>query len=178
MKPGMSMTIDVLFVCTANICRSPMAEGAFRSMARHAGLEAAFFVDSAGTFDGHVGQPPTWPAIRTAARRGYDIARLRARLVKETDILHFDYVVAMGRGHLFELRAIAPPKEFDRLRLLSEFCPPGSPVDVADPYGRSDRDYEEALDLIEAGCRGLLEALEPYARKATSAPAPRSGSRR
>src|SRR5262249_51110165 len=99
------MTIDVLFVCTANICRSPMAEGAFRGMAHDAGLEAAFFVDSAGTYDGHAGQPPTWPAIRTAARRGYDIARLRARLVKEADILRFDYVVAMDRTHLFDLRA-------------------------------------------------------------------------
>jgi len=160
------MTIEVLFVCTANICRSPMAEGAFRGIACDAGLEAAFHVDSAGTFGGHAGQPPTWPAIRTAASRGYDIARLRARQVREADILHFDYVVAMDRGHLFELRAMAPPKEFNRLRLLSEFCPPGSPVDVADPYGRSDRDYEEALDLIEAGCRGLLEALQRFVKKA------------
>ena len=160
------MTIDVLFVCTANICRSPMAEGAFRSMARDAGFEAAFYVDSAGTFGGHVGQPPTFPAIRTAARRGYDIARLRARQVTAADIPQFDYIVAMERSHLVELRWMSPRDSFDRLRLFSEFCPPGSPLDVADPYGRSDRDYEEALDLIEAGCRGLLNVLEPYARKA------------
>ena len=60
---GQAMTIGVLFVCTANICRSPMAEGVFRSMAGRAGLDAAFTVDSAGTFGGHAGEPPALPGI-------------------------------------------------------------------------------------------------------------------
>ena len=70
------MTIGVLFVCTGNICRSPMAEGVFRSMARQAGLDSAFTVDSAGTYDGHTGEPPSRLAIEAAARRGYDISGL------------------------------------------------------------------------------------------------------
>src|SRR3981081_3251254 len=76
---GEAMTIGVLFVCTANICRSRMAEGVFRSMAGRAGLDAAFTVDSAGTFGGHAGEPPALPRIKAAARRGHDIGRLRAR---------------------------------------------------------------------------------------------------
>ena len=68
------MTIGILFVCTANICRSPMAEGVFRTLARRAGLEAAFTIASAGTANLHVGEPPTPAAIEAAAR-----ARLRHR---------------------------------------------------------------------------------------------------
>jgi low molecular weight protein-tyrosine phosphatase len=154
------MTIGILFVCTANICRSPTAEGVFRSLARDAGLEQAFVVDSAGTFAGHAGQPPSLPAIKAAARRGYDIAGLRARLVKPDDILRFDHVLAMDRAHLADLRWMSSRELYPRLQLFSSFCPPGSPIDVADPFGRSDEDYERALDQIEAGCKGLLAALQ------------------
>jgi protein-tyrosine phosphatase len=158
------MTIGVLFVCTANICRSPMAEGVFRDLARRADLDSAFTIDSAGTFDGHAGQPPSLPAIKAAARRGYDIAGLRARRVVAADIARFDYVLAMDRSHLADLRWMAPRTLFERLQLFTKFGPPSGAVDIADPYGGSERDYERALDLIEAGCTGLLEALTPEAK--------------
>ena len=160
------MTIGVLFVCTGNICRSPMAEGAFRSMARRAGLESAFTIDSAGTYEGHAGEPPSPPAIRAAARRGYDIMGLRARQLIAADIARFDYVLAMDRGHLAALSRMAPPGFADRLRMFTSFGPPNGVVDVADPYGGSGRDYERALDLIESGCQGLLEVLTPLTGKA------------
>jgi protein-tyrosine phosphatase len=154
------MTIGILFVCTGNICRSPMAEGVFRSMARRAGLDSAFTIDSAGTFGGHAGEPPSPPAIKAAARRGYDIAGLRARQVVAADIVRFDHVLAMDRSHLADLRWLAPRDQFGRLHMFSKFAPPGGPIDVADPYGGTERDYERALDLIEAGCSGLLTALQ------------------
>jgi protein-tyrosine phosphatase len=158
------MTIGVLFVCTANICRSPMAEGAFRNMARHAGLDSAFMIDSAGTFGGHAGEPPSPPAIKAAARRGYDISGLRARQVVAADIARFDYVLAMERGHLVALRRMAPRGFTERLQMFTSFGPPSGVVDVADPYGGTERDYERALDLIELGCRNLLTALVPDAK--------------
>ena len=153
------MTIRLLFVCTGNICRSPMAEGVFRSMAHRAGLDAAFAVDSAGTYGGHAGEPPSRLALKAAARRGYDISGLRARPVGGADIARFDHVLAMDRGHLAELRRLAPRGLTERPQMFTS-------VDVADPYGGTARDYERALDLIEAGCQGLLEALAPRARKA------------
>jgi protein-tyrosine phosphatase len=151
------MTIGVLFVCTGNICRSPMAEGVFRSTARRAGLDSAFIIDSAGTYGGHAGEPPSLPAIKAAARRGYDISGLRARPVVAADIARFDHVLAMDRSHMAVLRRLAPRAHVGRLQMFAA-------ADVADPYGGSERDYERALDAIEAGCRDLLARLTPEAK--------------
>jgi protein-tyrosine phosphatase len=159
------MTIGIVFVCTSNICRSPMAEGVFRSMARRAGLASAFTVDSAGTFDGYVGQPPARLAIKAAALRGHDIAGLRARQVVEADIVRFEYVLAMDRCHLADLRWIAPRTLFERLQLFTSFDPSSRAVDVTDPYGGPMGDYEQALDVIEAACDGLLKALMPLTER-------------
>jgi protein-tyrosine phosphatase len=153
------MTIGVLFVCTGNICRSPMAEGVFRSMARRAGLESVFTIDSAGTYAGHAGEPPSRLAIEAAARRGYDISGLRARLVAAADIARFDHVLAMDRSHMVALRRLAPREFIGRLEMFAD-------TDVADPYGGGERDYERALDVIEAGCRDLLKRLAPITEKA------------
>ena len=152
-----AMTIGVLFVCTGNICRSPTAEGVFRSMARDAGLEAAFTIDSAGTYGGHAGEPPSRLAIEAAARRGYDIAGLRARPLVAEDIGRFDHVLAMDRGHMAQLRGWRRPRS-------SVGCRCSPITDVADPYGGNARDYERALDAIEAGCRDLLARLTPEAK--------------
>ena len=163
------MPIGILYVCTANICRSPMAEGVFRTMARRAGLASAFSVDSAGTFDGYVGQPPARAAIKAAARRGYDIRSLRARQVVPSDIARFDFVLAMGRCHLGSLRLMAPRVLHERLRLFTDFAPSSAALDVADPYGGDARDFDLALDVIEDGCDGVIKALAPLAESAANA---------
>lgn len=159
------MTIGILFVCTANICRSPMAEGVFRTLARNAGLEPAFSIASAGTANIHVGEPPTPAAIEAAARRGYDIAEQRARQVTKEDIVRADYVLAMDRSHMADLRWMAPRDDkTDRLQMFTKFGPMPGIIDVQDPYGGTQQDYERALDLIVAGCKGLLVALTPQAK--------------
>jgi protein-tyrosine phosphatase len=160
------MTIGVIFVCTANICRSPTAEGVFRAMARRAGLDPAFEIASAGTGASHVGEPPSPPAIEAAAARGYDISAIRARQVTAEDIGHYDFVLAMTRGHLVEMRWMAPRELVDKPKLLMSFAPPLGILDVPDPYGRTRDDYERAIGLIEAACRGLLDRLTPQVRRA------------
>jgi protein-tyrosine phosphatase len=160
------MTIGILFVCTANICRSPTAEGVFRTMVKSAGLESAFTIASAGTSNVHVGSPPSPPAVEAAARRGYDLSGLQARAVTKEDIAKADYVLAMDRSHLADLRWMAPRDKADCLQLFTKFGPMPTITDVRDPYGGTPQDYERALDLIEAGCKGLLKALTSEAQAA------------
>ena len=158
------MTIKVLFVCTGNICRSPMAEGVFRTLVRDAGLEAAFSISSAGTSNGHVGEHPSRHAIEAAAARGYDIASQRAKQVTREDIAASDLVLAMDRGHMAELRWMAPRDGSVPLEMFTKYGPMPSILDVRDPYGGPREEYERALDLIVACSKGLLAALTPAAK--------------
>ena len=160
------MTIGVLFVCTANICRSPMAEGVFRTLAQRAGLAAAFTVASAGTSNIHAGEAPTPAGVEAASRRGYDIAHQRSHAVTKEDLARADYVLAMDRSHLADLRWMAPRDKAQCLQMFTKFGPMPGILDVQDPYGGTQQDYERALDLIEAGCKGLLAALTSEARAA------------
>jgi protein-tyrosine phosphatase len=153
------MSIGVLFVCTGNICRSPTAEGVFKAMAQREPLATALEIDSAGTYDGYAGEPPSKLAVEAAARRGYDLTGLRARVLMPSDVARFDYVLAMDRGHLQILRRIAPRVVSQRPRLFMNFAPALAIDEVPDPWGGPRAGYERSLDLIEAGCTGLLKHL-------------------
>ncbi|MBS0518562.1 MAG: low molecular weight phosphotyrosine protein phosphatase [Proteobacteria bacterium] len=161
------MSIGVLFVCTGNICRSPTAAGVFRTMARRAGLAQAFTIDSAGTYEGHVGETASPLALEVARRRGYDLSSHRARLLTNADIEKFDYPLAMDRSHLVAMRWMAPRALSDRPQMFMKFAPQARVVEVPDPYGGPAQGYERALDLIEAGCAGLLAHLKPLVRVET-----------
>ena len=145
--------MKVLFVCTGNICRSPTAAGVFADLVRRAGLEDAVHVESAGTHDYHVGQPPDARAQAHAQRRGYDLSALRARQVRRRDFVEFDLIVAMDRGHLQILEDNCPDEHQEKLRLLV----PGR--DVPDPYYGGPDGFDRVLDLVEAGCLALLQEL-------------------
>jgi protein-tyrosine phosphatase len=161
------MSIGVLFVCSANICRSPMAKGVFRTMVRRAGLEHAFLIDSAGTIEGHEGEPAAPFARQAAGRRGYDISDHRSRTLINEDLERFTLPLGMDRTHLAAMRWMAPRTVADRPQLFLKFAPQTGLLEVSDPYGGPPRGYEDALDLIEAGCKGLLDALRPLAEKAS-----------
>jgi protein-tyrosine phosphatase len=161
------MTIGVLFVCTGNICRSPMAKGVFTTLVRRAGMADAFIIDSAGTYEGQVGQPASLLAIEAARLRGYEISDHKARLLTKEDLERFDYPMAMDRTHLAAMRGMASRKLQDRPQMLMRSAPELGVIDIPDPYGGPASGYEKALDLIEAGCKGLLAKLAPAARTAT-----------
>jgi len=143
---------SILFVCTGNICRSPTAEGVLRSLCKEAGIELQ--IESAGTGDWHVGQPPDERSQHHARNRGYDLSAQRARQVRLEDFDTFDMILAMDRGHLRALQKLAPAHHHAKIRLFVEG------LDVPDPYERGPDGFEEVLDLVEAQCRRLLQELK------------------
>jgi protein-tyrosine phosphatase len=144
-------TPSILFVCTGNICRSPTAEGVLREMARKEGIPLE--VESRGTHDYHVGQPPDERAQHHARRRGYDLSAQRARHVATDDFERFDLIVAMDNGHLRMLKRLCPSHLQGKLRPFLENA------DVPDPYYGGPEGFEQVLDLVEEACRGLLREI-------------------
>jgi protein-tyrosine phosphatase len=142
----------VLFVCTGNICRSPTAEGVLRHLAKK--MNVAVHVESAGTHDYHVGNPPDDRAQRHAKGRGYDLSAQRARQVRRRDFEEFDLIVAMDGGHLEILLENCPPQHQRKLRMLV------SGHDVPDPYYGGAEGFEQVLDMVEAACLGLLSEVK------------------
>jgi protein-tyrosine phosphatase len=154
---------SVLFVCLGNICRSPTAEGVLRAIAAREFPGLALDIDSAGTADYHVGEPPDRRTVAAARRRGYDLGGLRARQVQSVDFARFKYVLAMDRANLAELARRAPPGAPARLALFLKFAPEANELEVPDPYYGGVEDFERVLDLCELGARGLLARLTSVA---------------
>jgi protein-tyrosine phosphatase len=147
------MADRILFVCLGNICRSPSAEAVLRAMADAQGRTLT--IDSAGTGDWHVGEPPYGPMQSAARARGYDLSALRARQVTAEDFARFDLILAMDGDNLDDLRRLRPDGSGAELRLFTDY---GQGADhVPDPY--FTRDFEGCLDLIETAAGGLLDRL-------------------
>ncbi len=162
---------SVLFVCTANICRSPMAEGVFRKLLKDSGLGIEIEVDSVATHDYQEGKPPFEAAASAAKRRGYEIDHLVSRRIKPTDFDHFDMIVAMDRINVASLKSVAPTRCKQKIELLTEYSEKYHGKEIADPYGGKPKDYEGALDMIEDACRGLVELAKHTSRRKTAPPA-------
>jgi len=156
--------VKIRFVCLGNICRSPTAEVVFRAIASREAPDIALEIDSAGTAGYHVGEAPDRRTRQAAARRGYDLSALQARIVEPRDFGHFDLILAMDRENLRALQRQAPPQARERLRLFLEFAPETGISEVPDPYYGGPNGFEEVLDLIEAASRGLLEHLRGHPR--------------
>jgi protein-tyrosine phosphatase len=143
--------MKVLFVCTGNICRSPTAEGVLKEMARKHGVE--LHVESRGTHDYHVGEPPDDRAQEHAKRRGYDLSSQRAKHLSPRDFEEFDLVLAMDHGHLRILQRLCPPQHAGKVKLFIQ------ETEVPDPYYGGPEGFEQVLDLVEAACRSLLTEI-------------------
>jgi protein-tyrosine phosphatase len=149
----------VLFVCMGNICRSPTAEGVFRRLVRDEGLEGEIEIDSAGTGDWHVGEPPDSRSAEAARRRGIELAGA-ARQFSPADFERFDLILAMDERNRSELAGLAPDDAARaKVRLFREFDPASNgagDLDVPDPYFGGEQGFEQVLDLVDAAARGLL----------------------
>ncbi len=149
----------ILFVCTGNICRSPMAEAVARHFISTGGLDGLIEVDSAGTHGYHVGEAPD-PRTRKAAQlRGYDLSALRARKLDPFDFQRFDLLLAMDRGHLETMRRLCPEVYRPRLGLFMEYARNSEYDEVPDPYYGGPRGFDVVLDMCEDGVKGLLETV-------------------
>jgi protein-tyrosine phosphatase len=156
---------SVLFVCYANICRSPLAEGTFRWLASRRGVLDRLIIDSAGTsaMDGSVPHPLS-QAI--AQEHGFVLEGESRQLVRD-DLSRFDHVVVMDRQNLGTITRLTGtkfgfPAPAARLRLLREIADPratGADLDVPDPIGRGADHYRAVFGMIERGCAALLDEL-------------------
>ncbi|MBL1096282.1 low molecular weight protein-tyrosine-phosphatase [Streptomyces coffeae] len=155
----------VCFVCTGNICRSPMAESVVRAHAREAGLDGRVEVDSAGTGPWHEGDGADHRTVAVLTAHGYEQDHI-ARQFRAEWFDRLDLVIALDSGHLHELRALAPtPRDAAKVRLLRGYDPDADPdtpggLDVPDPYFGGTDDFEQCLEMVEAASGGLLEAVE------------------
>ena len=151
-------TYRIAFVCSGNICRSPMAEAVVRGRAEQEGLGDAVAVESFGTGDWHVGHPADPRAVAALAGAGYDGSEHRARQFQRGHFDEADLVIALDSGHEHALRTLAASEE-DRakVRLLRSFDPDAGSSDVADPYYEEDDAFVEVLEQVEAAAPGLLE---------------------
>jgi protein-tyrosine-phosphatase len=149
---------SVLFVCLGNICRSPLADGVFCHLLRERGLEAHYTVDSAGTSAYHAGDPADSRSIAVARKHGIAVPSI-SRKVRTSDFTEFDWVVAMDRQNMSDLRAEEPAESTARLVLLREYDPEGG-EDVPDPYYGGPGGFDNVHAMVVRSCERLLDALE------------------
>lgn len=160
----------VLFVCHANMCRSPLAAGVFLHLAAQRGVGERFDVDSAGTWAAD-GIPPHPLSVEVAKRYGIDSALLgsASRPIAPNDLERFELVIAMDRRNLADIERLRRISAFGpvlggsaTISLLRRFADPkasGRDADVPDPVRGGPEHYEAAYRIIEAGCRALLDGL-------------------
>ncbi len=154
------MMNNILFICLGNICRSPLAEGFLRHHVELNRLGDQFQVDSAGTGNWHVGNPPDSRAVRAAAELGVDIAGLRARQIHTRDFDRFDHVIAMDQDNLRDLQYLGNEFTGDfKLDLLANMLEDPGFVDVPDPWYGNYHDFQAVAQQLDSACCALLEKL-------------------
>ncbi|MFF7330545.1 low molecular weight protein-tyrosine-phosphatase [Streptomyces sp. NPDC090306] len=157
------MAYRVCFVCTGNICRSPMAEAVFRARVEEAGLGGLVEADSAGTDGWHEGDGADPRTLAVLEEHGYGIEHT-ARRFQPSWFSRLDLVIALDEGHYRTLCRLAPSTaDSEKVRLLRSYDPDvGDDLDIADPYYGGADGFEECLEMVEAASEGLLVAVRDH----------------
>lgn len=151
--------INIVLVCMANVCRSPMAATVLQHMVRDAGLSSQVKIDSAGTHAREGDRSPDARAARALADRQYTVKKSRSRQIKPLDFQRADMVIAMDMANLDALKLQCPPQYHHKLSLFLAHAPELKTLEVPDPYFGNQSGFERVLDLCEAGARGIVKTL-------------------
>lgn len=149
----------LLVVCLGNICRSPVAEGVLRARIEASTLAGRVELDSAGTGDWHIGQPPDRRAIANAAEHGIDIAGLRARQLQAADYRDFDWLLCADRANLRDVQARAPRDARAQAALLLDWTGVERQGEVPDPYTGGPAQFEHVFRLLDRAADGAIARL-------------------
>ena len=151
-------TIRIMFICTGNICRSPLAHAVFEHKVREAeadGIEA----ESSGTDAWHVGEQADPRMRRTAADHGVKLNH-KARKLHRNDLADYDLLLAMDRDNLRNVLSLCRSEsEREKVRMFRDFDPEGT-GDVPDPWYGGPEGFELVWSLVERTCTGLLEEIQ------------------
>ncbi len=149
----------VIFVCLGNICRSPMAHGIFQRMVDDAGLSEEIEVDSAGTASFHIGELPDKRARQTCEEYGIKLTH-RARAFVKEDLDRFDYILAMDKENLYNIRKLASGQHYAKVQLMRAYDVKFPNTEVPDPYFGAMDGFEDVYQMLERSCAELLKEVE------------------
>ncbi|MDX1430506.1 MAG: low molecular weight protein-tyrosine-phosphatase [Rhodothermales bacterium] len=153
-------SIRLLFVCLGNICRSPLAEGVFRSKVQSRNLQGTIEIDSAGTGSWHVGEPPDSRMRRVAESRGVSLDGQQARQLTESDLDYYTHIFAMDKSNLHDTLYLDTHDRYGhKVRLFREFDPLPGDYQVPDPYYGGDNGFEEVFDIVDRTAEAILSRL-------------------
>ncbi len=154
--------VHVLFVCTGNICRSPIAQGVFNDYLQKAKLEKHIVIDSAGTHAFYANNTPEPMSQTITQLHGIDISQLRSRKICKQDYEYFDYILAADRYNYAYMLSECDSKYKHKIELLMKYAPVFNVTEIPDPYidAADMQEYEIVFDMINLACKGLLERLK------------------
>lgn len=150
------MSKKILMVCLGNICRSPMAEAILRYKTEKANIR--WIIDSAGTADYHIGQPPHPMAIKVCNQYGLDLSNLHGRQFKPEDIRYFDKIFVMDKSNLLNLQnACGERWNQPKVDLILNMVNPGQDLEVPDPWGGPESGYHKVFHLLDEACEAIIK---------------------
>ncbi len=154
----MQLKNRILFVCMGNICRSPTAEGSFRSIVEKNNKSQNFEIDSAGTHAYHIGNAPDKRAQEAAINNGVDLSSQKARQVHESDFYYYDFIIAMDKDNLNRLQSICPDDCHSKIELLLDYSSESPGTSVPDPYYEGK--FDEVFKMVYSACLSFFESIE------------------
>jgi protein-tyrosine phosphatase len=150
--------MNVLFVCTGNICRSPLAEGILKDKLHHKNITAN--VDSAGFESFHTGDPPDDRAVKIARKHGIDITGHRARLFSQADFDRYDKIYVMDAWHYDNtMRLSRNDEDKEKVDYVMNVVHPSKNIPVHDPWYNGISAFEEVYVQLEEACEIIAEKI-------------------